>query len=359
MSEVKQYKCPCCNGAIEFDSNLQKMKCPYCDSEFEVEDLIHHDEQLNKQVEDITKQNPSGQSEENELEGYRVYLCQTCGGEIIGDESTAATSCPFCGNPVVMMGQFTGNLKPDYVIPFHYDKKAAIEALKNHYKGKILLPKAFISENHINEIKGVYIPVWLFNVNAKGDIEYKATDTSRWSDGDYEYVKTSYYKVCRSGDLSFQRIPVDACSKIDDTLMESIEPFDFSKAVDFQTAYLSGYFADKYDVEIEQCTSRINERIQHSLEDVFQSTIHGYDTVNVESSNVELVDSEVKYALYPVWLLTTSWNNERYTFAMNGQTGKFVGNLPMDKTKYFIWLISLTIIFTILSYIIYGYIMMS
>jgi DNA-directed RNA polymerase subunit RPC12/RpoP len=68
------------------------------------------------------------------------YVCQSCGGEIVADEHTAATACPFCGNPVVMTGNVSGSLKPDLVIPFQVDKKAAKEALKKHYSGKRLLP---------------------------------------------------------------------------------------------------------------------------------------------------------------------------------------------------------------------------
>ena len=73
-----------------------------------------------------------------------------------------------------MMGQVSGALKPDYVIPFKIDKKAAKEALQRHYKGKKLLPKIFKKENHIDEIKGVYVPFWLFDADADADIRYKA-----------------------------------------------------------------------------------------------------------------------------------------------------------------------------------------
>ena len=113
--------------------------------------------------------------QEGEADGLRSYVCKSCGGEIVGDENTAATACPFCGNPVVMMGQFSGDLKPDYVIPFKLDKKAAKEALNNHYKGKVLLPKVFKDQNHIDEIKGVYVPFWLFDAGADVNIRYRAT----------------------------------------------------------------------------------------------------------------------------------------------------------------------------------------
>ena len=137
-------------------------------------------------------------------------------------------------------------------------------------------------------------------------------------------------------------MPVDGSTKMDDALMESIEPYDFTGAVDFQTAYLAGFLADKYDVDSEQSIERANERIKKSTENAFASTVQGYSTVIPESTSIRLQNGKAKYALYPVWLLNTTWNGQRYTFAMNGQTGKFVGDLPLDKGAYRKWLFGLT-----------------
>ncbi len=340
MAEVKEYKCPCCDGAIEFNVSAQKMKCPYCDTEFEMETLESYDKELNEQPEDKMDWDTSagGEWREGETEGMRVYSCNTCGGEIVGDETTAATSCPFCGNPVIMMGQFKGDLKPDYVIPFKLDKKAAVEALKKHYMGKRLLPKVFKDQNHIDEIKGIYVPFWLFDTDAEANIRYRATRVRSWSSSDYYYTETSYYSVTRGGSIGFQRVPVDGSTKMEDDLMESIEPFDFSQAVDFQTAYLSGYLADKYDVDAEDSIQRANARIRNSSQDAFASTVKGYSSFAPVSTNIQLSNGAAKYALYPVWILNTTWNGKKYTFAMNGQTGKFVGDLPLDKSAYKKWL---------------------
>ena len=344
MSTLQQYKCPCCDGAIEFDSKAQKMVCPFCDTEFDVETLASYDNDLKSVGESDMKWDTAAGSEwlPGEEEGLRVYLCRSCGGEIIGDETLAATACPFCDNPVVMKCQFRGELKPDYVIPFKHDKKSAVEALKKHFLGKRLLPKAFKNENHIDEVKGVYVPVWLFDAKADAAIRYKATRVSMWSDSNYDYTKTSFYSVFRGGNLSFARVPVDGSTKMDDKLMESIEPYNFEDAVDFQTAYLAGYLADKYDVSSEDSIDRADERIKASTEKAFSDTVMGYHTVSPEATMINLSDSSAKYALYPVWLLNTSWNGERYYFAMNGQTGKLVGDLPMDKGAYARWLLGLT-----------------
>ncbi len=336
MAGLLEYKCPCCGGAIAFDPDLQKLKCPYCDTEFDVETLQDYDKELQKDKNDnMSWQSPAGgEWQEGEQEGMRVYVCASCGGSIIGDENTAATSCPYCGNPVVMKGNLAGALKPDFVIPFKFDKEAAKEGLKSHLKGKHFLPKVFKDENHIDEIKGIYVPFWLFDTDADADLRYKATRVRSWSDSDYNYTETSHYSVIRAGTLGFNHVPVDGSSKMPDELMESLEPFDFSQAVDFQTAYLAGYFADKYDVTSEMSVQRANERIKTATEQAFAATVTGYSSVLKDGGSISLRNSKASYALYPVWLLNTTWKGEKYTFAMNGQTGKFVGNLPMDKSAY-------------------------
>ena len=340
MAVLQEFKCPCCDGAIEFDSNLQKMKCPYCDSEFEIETLQSYNAELNAQPqENMSWDTAAGQQwQPGETEGLRIYTCNSCGGEIVADDTTGASECPFCGNPVVMTGQFAGDLKPDLVIPFKVDKKAAIAALQNHYKGKRLLPKVFKDQNHIKEVKGLYVPVWLFDTDADAYVRYRATRTRVWSDSQYNYTETSYFAVTRGGGIGFENVPVDGSTKMDDTLMESIEPFRIEEAVDFQTAYLSGFLADKYDVDAEASIGRANERIKHSTEDAFRDTVYGYTSVVPVSSTINLQNGRARYALYPVWILNTQWNGQKFTFGINGQTGKIAGDLPMDKGLFRKWL---------------------
>ena len=352
MSDLLEYKCPCCGGAIEFNSTLQKMKCPYCDTEFDMETVKEFNEAAaNQQSDELNWESASDNSwKEDEASGMSVYICQSCGGEIVADESTGASSCPFCGNPVVMSGKFSGTLRPDFIIPFKLDKKAAKAGLMKHLNGKRLLPKIFKDQNHIDEIKGVYVPFWLFDTNVDANISYRATKIRTWSDSKYDYTETRFFMLSRGGTIGFERVPVDGSSKMEDDLMESIEPFNCREAVDFQTAYLAGYLADKYDVTAEESIDRANERVKKSTEQAFAETVIGYDTVVAENTSVQFHGGKAKYALYPVWLLNTTWNGNKYTFAMNGQTGKFVGDLPVDKATATRWTLVLAGAFTALTY---------
>lgn len=339
MSSIVDYKCPCCGAPIQFDSMSQNMKCQYCDNEFDAETLKNFDDLLQQDAPDKMDwaSQPGNEWMKEELDGKCVYLCNSCGGQIITEENTGASQCPYCGSPVVIMGQFSGDIKPDVIIPFKLDKEAAKAALKKHLEGKKLLPASFKTDSYIDEIQGVYVPFWLFDTEANAKIRYKATRVRSWRSGNYRYTETSYYSVFRAGSLEFQAVPVDGSSRIADDLMESIEPYDMSQAVDFATPYLSGYLADRYDVTSEQSIDRANQRIKKSTEQVFASTVQGYTTVIPESSGVQFNKGKIRYALLPVWMLSAKWNDQVYTFAMNGQTGRFVGDLPMDKGAYRKW----------------------
>ncbi len=354
MGEVQEYKCPCCGGGIRFDSKAQKLKCPYCDTEFEMEALQQYDAALKEEPkDDMQWEKAEGSTwKEGEEAGLRVYRCESCGGEVVAEENTAASNCPFCGNPIIMTGQLTGELRPDLVIPFKLDKKAAKAGLMKHLEGKKLLPKIFKDENHIDEIKGIYVPFWLFDTEANANIRYRGTRTRFWSDSRYNYTETSFFLINRGGNIGFQQVPVDGDSKIPDDLMESIEPFNMKEAVPFQPAYLAGFMADRYDVDSEASAPRANERVKKSVERAFEETVTGYATVVTENSSVQLHGGNTKYALLPVWILNTTWEGKRYTFAMNGQTGKFVGDLPADKTAARNMTIKLAVIFTAAIYIL-------
>ena len=352
MSDIIEYKCPACGGKLEFDSSSQKMKCPFCESEFEVDSIKDHDNCLeNIKEDDMNWDSDAGsQWQQGEADNMKVYKCKSCGGEIITDQTTSASKCPYCDNPVVMSGNFSGDLKPDYIIPFKFDKEAAKAALNKHIEGRKLLPKVFRDQNHIDEIKGVYVPVWLFDANAEAKMLFKGEKIRSWSDGKFNYVERNYYFIQREGNVEFEGVPVDGSTKMQDELMESIEPFDFKDAVDFKTAYLSGFLADRYDVSAEESIERANDRIKNTTEQIIAGTVQGYNTVSRENSSVRLNSAKAKYALYPVWILNTTWENQKYIFAMNGQTGKFVGDLPIDKGASARWFLGIAAAVTAVSF---------
>ena len=273
----------------------------------------------------------------------------SCGAELITDETTAAASCPYCGNNTIIPGQFDGTLRPDYIIPFRLDKEAAKQALKNHYRKKPFLPRAFSSANHLEELKGVYVPFWLFDAEAEADCDFHATRSATHREGDYRVTVTEHFQVHRAGTMQFAHVPAAASTKMPDDYMDSIEPFDYQELKPFSAAYLPGYLADKYDVTAEESTDRANKRCQATAIEVMRRDVVGYETVSTDGASVRLRRGKVHYALMPVWTLRTRWQGKDYLFMMNGQTGKMVGDLPMSTAKSLAIFGSLSVLFSALA----------
>ena len=360
-TQVTNYQCPACTGPLHYSAKSGKLACDYCDSSFdvaEIEALYARKEAeaaAAKQAADAKAEAAQAAKAEAaeaaaasggwdtsdlsrdwgaEADGLRVYSCPSCGAELICDQSTAATACPYCGNPAIVPGQFSGALRPDYILPFRLSKDDAVQALRAHYKGKPFLPRSFTSANHIEQIQGVYVPFWLFDGGAEGAASYRASNTNVYETGDYEITETRHYHVVRAGSLAFEKIPVDASSKMPDDHMDSIEPFDYAQLRPFSTAYLPGYLADKYDVTIDDSRYRADTRCRETLAQALRDTVTGYGACVTEREDIALRRGKVHYALLPVWMLSTKWRGQDFLFAMNGQTGKLVGDLPLDKGLY-------------------------
>ena len=351
-TQITNFQCPACTGPLQYDGSSGKLKCEYCGSLFSVQEIEGlyggkldaaaaasaqaqaHEEQV---PEGDWNWETAGSDWEEEEAHLKAYNCPSCGAELICEETTVATSCPYCGNPTVVPGQFTGMLKPDYILPFKLDKDAAVTALREFYHGKKLLPKAFSRENHIEEVKGVYVPFWLFDGHCEADMDFSATKVRSYTSGREHVTETDHYHVRRSGTVSFHRIPVDGSRKMPDAHMDAIEPFDYEDLKPFSAAYLPGFLAEKYDVDADESENRADRRAVNTAEEIIRSTVSGYSTVTTTSKNIHMIRGEVKYALMPVWLLATRWNGKSFLFAMNGQTGKMIGDLPTSTGLYWSW----------------------
>ncbi|MCR4938824.1 MAG: hypothetical protein K5930_01785 [Treponemataceae bacterium] len=346
MASVTNYKCPACTGPVHFSEKTGQLVCDFCGSSYTVEQM---DEIYGKKVEEQAKQEPEPQPADVVDSGMKAFNCPSCGAQLFCDSTTVATSCPYCGNPTVIPCQFKEKRMPDYVLPFRLDKNAAKQALKDHYKGKRFLPTAFSDENHIDEIKGVYVPFWLFDGKVDADVTFDASSSTVRTTGKKEITTTKHYRLKRKGAVSFTRIPEDASEKMDDAQMDSIEPFDFDELKEYSSSYLPGFLAESFDVEEDACLDRVQNRIEPTVINMMEKDINVYDTLTVASKQINFTKTGCKYAFIPVWLLSTKWKDKNFLFAMNGQTGKFVGDLPIDKGKYWRLFSIITITVTAVS----------
>lgn len=334
MDTVNSYKCPCCGAPLVFIGD--KLHCESCENDFTLD-------AIQQMLEDMGE--ASGESK-YDWDNYvprnyedtgditlANYSCPSCGAEISGDDTLGATVCPYCGQSTIVKGQFEGTLRPDYIIPFKVDKKTAMTAFEEACKKAPFLPDEFKSKKKIEEMAGIYVPFWMFDCGCDAAITYNAQRVTAWSDANYNYTKTDFYKLFRAGQVGFANIPVDGSKKAEDAYMEAVEPYNYEDAVDFRGEYLSGYLADKYDVSAEESVTRANERVKNSTISVFNDTTGAYMSVFPEDTKISFSNGKIRYALLPVWMLNIAYGGKNYRYAINGQTGKVVGEYPVDKGK--------------------------
>lgn len=333
-SQISEYKCPACTGPLRYDSDTGLMKCDYCDSTFTVAEIEALYAKENAAAENAPEHEVASDSWGEDGKNMAAYSCPSCGAELIYDSTVAVASCPYCGNNTVIPAQFKGALKPDYVIPFKLNKEQAMAQLLAHMKKYKLVPKEFTDAHTLEEVKSVYVPYWLFTSTVSGRYTYNGKKFRTWEDHNYRYTETSVYCITRDAKETFENVPVDGSEKMDDTLMESIEPYDYSALTPFKAAYLAGFPTDRYDVKSAAARESAVTRMKKTIGRHVYSTVSGFTGLQRISGSETTADKKPLYVLMPVWLMHATWEGKRYTYAVNGQTGKTVGNLPMSKQAY-------------------------
>ena len=328
MEKIKEQKCAACGAPLRFDPAKEKLVCDSCGAQQDIpEELQAGEAELEGLDFDLLNQQVS----EEDPESLPVYHCKSCGADLIAPPEQIALTCPYCGNNIVLTDKVTGKLRPDGLLPFRIDAKELPEAVQRFYKGKALLPKNFFSESTMGKVTGVYVPFWLFSGRLQGRLRFRAETSSSFRRGDYLVTQTHYYQVLRDADLSFEQVPVDASGRIDDKLMDSLEPFDMSQEKPFDLRYLAGFTADRFDQAKGDVEERARRRMLSSAESsVLASVLGEYSSVQRAGGSLR-AHLTAKYLLLPVYLFSISHNGSSYDFAVNGQTGKVVGQLPIDK----------------------------
>ena len=335
MSTVA-YQCPGCGAPLAYGANSGKLECAACGNSCELDALEAMNESHEKGG--IRFDMPAGTFDAGEAAQMQAYICSSCGAELMTEETTTATQCPYCGSPTILPERIEGGVKPEKVIPFTVTKEQAQQQFEGYFKGKALLPNVFLNtRNRIAEMRKLYVPYWLFDCTAGGSAAYEAQKKRKYEDGDWEVTETEYYHVVRSGMMGFENIPVDGSEKLDNKITESLEPYDLSAAVPFAPAVLAGALADHADVESSACEERARQRVENSLEQALRETVKGYTTVTLRNKNFHTEDGKATPVLMPVWLITTEKEGATYTFAINGQTGKLTCDVPADTKKSWLY----------------------
>lgn len=301
------YKCQNCGGNVVYSPERQKMFCPYCESE--------ESEELQRSI------------------GGDMHICPDCGGEIPLKEHVAATQCPYCGNYLILDARVEGEYLPKKMIPFKLGKETCKKALRDKFAKSVFAPTDFLSEVRLNGMIGTYVPFWLYDYDINVDYQAEGTKVKSWTSGNMCYTETSFFDVRRNLDIDFRDIPVDASVDMPDDVMDLMEPYDYKQMILFEPRYMSGFYAEKYNMNAAELESRARTKMTKDADVLTKAQVSGYSSVRQLRNDVRVKDDRQTYGLLPVWKYLYRYQDKEYPFYVNGQTGKIVGIVPISSRK--------------------------
>ncbi len=348
--EAIKYKCPNCNAELTFKPETQDFGCDYCDSHFSEAEIKIICAKAENSIPDEKEEQAKKEFEEH----VNIYHCGSCGAEIIADDQQTATFCYYCHEPVILSGRLSGDYKPSKVIGFKLTRSDALSAFKSWCGKRWFVPKDFKSEQQLEKMTGLYVPFWVADCDITAEYSAIGKKVRSWSSGSYRYTETKEYNVIRDAMIYTDGIPADGESKIDDMLMEAIEPFNYNEAKKFSMSYFSGFFADKYDVDKAAVFPRIRSRATAAARDIIKSSVSAYSSVSVRNEHYNIINTKWEYMMLPVWFMTYKYKGLIYSFAVNGQTGKLAGTPPLDKKKLGLFCAGIGALIAAAAYLIGG-----
>ena len=301
------FKCKNCGGNTVYSPEKHSMYCPFCDS--------------------------LGSAERTDESLGGITVCPSCGGEVELETHTSATRCPSCDCYLILNERVEGEYAPKTIIPFQMGKETCKNSLREKFKKCRFAPTDFLSEARLNEMQGVYVPFWFYDYDTRWDFQAEGTKIRVWTSGNTEYTETSIYDVRRDMNIQFSKIPVDASEQMPDDVMDLVEPFDYKQMIDFNPEYMSGFYAEKYNMLSDAVEERAKKKMSDDAEQLLKNTYSGYGSMKVLHKDLQLRDSRSDYGLLPVWRYIYKYNGADYPFYVNGQTGKIVGNPPISSKK--------------------------
>lgn len=325
---VITYKCPNCDGELNFDPASQKFACPYCVSSFTKEELERARPAAGSEAQAEAGTKESGGEE------ACLFTCPSCGAEITAGSTTAATHCYYCHNPVILSGRLDGAYLPGKIVPFQITREEAEERFLKWVKKKWFVPKSFFNKKSLENITGIYFPYWLVDCDLRGNLTTRAEKVRIWRVGDTEYTETSHYELYREADIHFEDVIKNALSKSNREIIDHVQPYDPKLMVDFDMPYLSGFQAEKRDVEREALEGEVQADVGRYTEALLRDTMQGYTGIRTVSGGVQIGRENWDYTLLPVWTLVYQGKKEKvFYYAMNGQSGAVYGKLPLNYGK--------------------------
>lgn len=326
-----QSKCKACGANLYFCPNSQDLACEKCGNHYP----IINDGTI--ETHELFKENVQAQEKHDKyVEKNKVFKCPNCGANVILNTYEISKSCPYCGTNLVIDTDVLPGNKPDACIPFVFDEASASEKFAIGIKKKFWAPRKFKKGIPQNQIKGIYIPSFAYDLDTvsiyRGRLYNESTHTD--SDG-HSHTERNYFSISGTHTSRFEDEIVECSSKMNQRDIMGVLPFNHSEQKAYTNEYILGYSVEHYDKNAIDsypiCKTIVDGKIRNQI-----LRKYSYDGVDYLNVNSEYSNQKYRYYLLPVYRFDYIYKNKHYITYMNGQTGRVDNNVPKSRFKIFL-----------------------
>ena len=351
QEKIHRYPCPACGANLLYAPKDGVLACPYCG----------HKERIPQAAEQYLNVRPA-QLEQMAANALEVQ-CQSCGAMVTFTPPEVARQCDFCGSQIVAQPKSADPiLAPEGVLPFHITQQQASAGLRQWLSSRWFAPNALKHFAQPDAIHGVYIPFWTYDANTvsyytgeRGE-HYYETETYTTTDSEGNQVqnerqvqRTRWYSANGTVTRWFDDILVPATHSLSQQRLEALEPWDMAELKPYDPAFLSGYKAQRYQVDLAKGFERARQIAAGVIQGDVRRDIGG-DEQRVHNVDTHYSGITFKHLLLPVYAGAYRFNQKVYQIVVNGRTGEIQGDRPYSIIK--IALLVATLLFFLLIFVL-------
>ncbi len=318
-ANAERFMCPKCGGRMSFAPDGQSLLCEYCsrNQKFSIAQPGTAEEK------DFIIAMATARGHGKPLD-QQIFHCDGCGCEFILPPDQISTTCVYCGSPYVVNWQPEEQLlAPDGIIPQAFDQDRAKEILSEWLQSKQIKP-----EKQTDSPRGVYLPLWTFDLGGELDYVGETVDDSEIQLG---RRGQKMIRVSDSYPVQVNDIPIPASRKLSAVFLKLIPTFELRGVKPYDSRYLANWPAEVYDISMAEASLDARaQSLAHYKRDLpnLLTPIH-----LISTSSAKMTVDSFRLNLLPVWMTELPFDGREHLVLINGQNGTVASDVPEKKEK--------------------------
>jgi hypothetical protein len=340
IGALEKRPCAACGAQAEWNPSRQLLVCPFCGTAapftVDAESGAIEELDLAKALRELPEDERGWQAEK------RTVQCQSCKAVSVFDPERVGQNCGFCGSPsLVDYTEIKAPIRPQSLLPFKITEGQVREQIRRWYASKWLAPGSLKTRALVDRVRGVYIPYWTFDAQAvcpwqaEAGHYYYTTESYRDNQGRHQTRQVRHVRwepASGQVDHFFDDEPVPGTHGVSHDLLRQVEPFRTTELVPYNTAYLSGFIVEHYQIVLLEAAQASQDAMTRKLREMCAAEVPGDTHRNLQIHPVFSAQT-FKHILVPVWLLTYLYSRQMYQVVVNGYDGRIAGQYPKSPWK--------------------------